>query len=132
MRYIATLLTLALVLAGEAQAGTSHIAQGLFCNTRNQIADTFRNLGNGLSMSQAVAIANAEKVVCVWADRIGYMVTAPASAEGIVHDGTWLNVYEALVVGVLVGGNPRPVDPPVRIYFVPREKLPSSVLTKGS
>jgi len=132
MRHIATSLTLALVLAGEAQAGTSHIAQGLFCNTHEQIAGAFRSLGEGLSMTQAIAVANEEKVVCVWADRIGYMITAATPTESIMHDGAWLRVYEARLVGVLVGGNPRPVDPPVQIYFVPSEKLPASILTRDS
>jgi hypothetical protein len=132
LRHFAISLTLALFLAGETQAGTSHIAQGLFCNTHEQIAGAFRSLSEGLSMTQSIAAANEEKVVCVWADRIGYMITAPAPAQSIMHDGAWLSVYEAWLVGVLVGGNPRPVEPSVQIYFVPSEKLPASILTGNS
>jgi hypothetical protein len=132
LRLIAASLTLALVLAGEARAGTSYLVQGLFCNTREQIAGALRSIGEGLSVTQAVALANMENVVCVWADRIGYMVTAPELAQRIVQDGAWFRVYEARLVGIRVGGNLRPVDPPVPIYFLPSERLPTSIVSEDS
>jgi hypothetical protein len=132
MRHVVASLTLALTLAGQAQAGTSYVAQGLFCNTQKQIADAVRNLGEGLSMNQVMAIANAREVACVWADRIGYMITAPILIERLVHDGVRFPIYEASLVGVLVGTNPRPVEPPVRIYFMSLEEPPTSILNMRS
>jgi hypothetical protein len=132
MRSIAALIPLTFVLAGGATAENRHVAKGLFCNTHEQIAEVFGSLGAGLPLAEAIAVENRENIVCVWADAIGYMLTDPEPSPRVTHGSGWVGVYRARLIGVLVGENPRPIDPPVEIFFVPLENLPASLLTRNS
>jgi hypothetical protein len=128
MKVIAALLAEFLIFAGPAHAGGSHIADGLFCTKQSDIEATYNLLSEGVSLAGAIALVNRDQVSCAFADRIGYMLVRPSIVDGFGHGGAWLRIYEASLIGVLVGGNPRPVEPPLVIYFVPNKMLPSSIL----
>ena len=57
------------------------------------------------------------------ADRIQYIVSQPLIIDTITRNGFTLTMYEANLVGVLVGGNTRPVAPPMRTFFVLDKRL---------
>ncbi|MDO8353005.1 MAG: hypothetical protein Q7T14_06045, partial [Aestuariivirga sp.] len=68
---------------------------------------------------------------CVLADRIQYMVVHPVII-GEKNRSSSLLKYHATLIGVLVGGNVRPVEPPVQIFFVTTERLTGSVALGGA
>jgi len=78
-----------------------------------------------------VADLNRDSVVCVVATDIDYMIVRPRSlGEG--HQPPGLARYAGTLVGVLVGDNPRPVDPPIEMFFVPDTPLPGVAPEQGA
>ena len=61
---------------------------------------------------------------CVHATLVRYMVVDAVVTGHVPQSGTMEKIYAATLVGVLVGGNPRPVSPAVPICFVTRDPMP--------
>ena len=114
-----------------AQANQGHVLHGLFCNTEAQIDETVAHLSLNLAPQAVVELMNEERVACVLADRIQYMVVHPVIIGGKNRSSSLLR-YHATLIGVLVGDNVRPVEPPVQIYFVTTERLPGAVALGGA
>ena len=110
------------VFGANAQAKQGHVLNGLFCNTEAQIDETLAHMSFNLPPQAAVELMNEKKVACVLADKVQYMVIRPFIIGG-KNRGTSLIKYQAMLVGVLVGGNIRPVEPPVQVFFVTPEPL---------
>lgn len=119
------------LLSSAAQAGQTHIIGGLFCNTRAQVEETLALVGQKLTISVAVAITNRTSVACVHATLLRYMVTAPVVIGRTTKSGTPLDLYQATLVGILVGGEPRPIEPALPIYFVTTDALPGATVQTG-
>jgi hypothetical protein len=108
---------LVLMLSGTAHSG--EVVQGLFCNEIKQIHEVFTLLNAKIPPMFAVAKVNKNQADCVYVDKISYMIVRPAAVGKESLSELRLTIYEAMLVGVLVGANPRPVQPPVNIFFVP-------------
>lgn len=119
----------ALGLQSLVQAQDVHAVQGLFCNTRNQIDSAVGHMVAGLDPRQAAELENVESVACVFADRVAYLVMEPFIVGESFVQGP-VAIYEAMLVGVLVGNQVRPVAPPVTIFFVTDRRLEGAV-SKG-
>lgn len=119
------------LLLSPAHAGQTHIINGLFCNTRAEVEETLALVGRKLTISAAVAIANRDRIACVHATQIRYMVTAPIIIGRNRQSGAPLDLYQATLVGVLVGGEPRPIEPAMPIYFVTTDRLPDADIQSG-
>lgn len=123
MKHISALAIAALLLAGGAKAEQTRALHGLFCNTQAQARDVLEHFGSGMPLQGAVAKVNEGAVNCVVADRIQYVVSQPLIIETITQNGFSLTIYEASLVGILIGGNTRPIAPPLRTYFVLDKRL---------
>jgi hypothetical protein len=121
-----TLAFLAFLPCGQASAGTPEMLHGLFCNTEMQIDATVALLGPGGTLDAAVAIANSSKVECVLAKDIEFVVEDAVAIGDVDYLGVQFTKYEGSLVGVMVGENLRPVDPPVKTFFVGFELLISA------
>ncbi len=117
MNRLSFVLFLGLMLVGNAHSG--EVVQGLFCNEISQIHEVFTLLNAKIPPMFAVAKVNKNQADCVYADKISYMIAHPAAAGKVSLLELRLTIYQAMLVGVLVGVNPRPVQPPVNIFFVP-------------
>jgi len=113
----------ALVAAPAAAADRPQVVHGLHCRTEAQVDRAIDLIRHDVPPRIAAEMLNRNEVACVFADRIWYMVEGPAIIGVIQHRGRLLVKYEGTLVGVLVGENPRPVEPPLRIYFVLPERL---------
>ena len=109
-------------LGANAQAKQGHVLHGLFCNTEAQIDESLAHLSLNLTPQAAVEMTNTKMIACVFADKVQYMVIHPFIIGG-KNRGLSLMKYQATLVGVLVGGNIRPVEPPVQVFFVTTEPL---------
>ena len=96
---------------------------GLFCNTEKQIDDTVAFIRMDLPLETAIAIANNDKIECVLAKDIWFVIVNPVVIGQLDHNGLQFFKYQATLVGVMVGTNLRPVDPPVTTFFVRMEVL---------
>ena len=123
---------MALFLSAEARGGEMHILHGLFCNSESQVEQTVAHMQANVAPRIAVELTNEKEVACVYADRIRYMVVRPLIIGEVRYRGTPFMKYEATLVGVMVGDNPRPVEPPVPIYFIDPERLPGAVSVGGA
>jgi hypothetical protein len=121
-----------LPLATAAQAKEGQVLRGLFCNTRMQLEDTLRIAVGANGLTNAVAMANHSRVVCTFADSIGFMVIHPVAIGTGVVNGSQQKLYEATLVGVLVGGNPRPVEPPLQTFFVTMDPVSVAAIVEGT
>ena len=99
---------------------------GLFCNTEKQVDATVALLRPDVTLDAAVAIANSSKVECVLAKDIEFAVVDAVAIGEIDYLGLKFTKYEGSLVGVMVGANLRPVDPPVTTFFVGIELLISA------
>lgn len=115
----------------HAQAKQGHVLHGLFCNTEAQIDESLAHLSLNLAPQAAVELTNTKEIACVLADKVQYMVIRPFIIGGI-NRGIPLTKYQATLVGVLVGENIRPVEPPVPIYFVTPERLEGATALGGT
>ncbi len=96
---------------------------GLFCNTEGQVRDVLEHYSSNMSLHAATAIINEKAVNCVVADSIQYVISQPLIIDTVAQNGFTLTIYEASLVGILIGGNTRPVAPPVRTFFVLDRRL---------
>ena len=79
-----------------------------------------------------VANINEGAVNCVVAHSIQYIVSQPLIIDTITRNGITLTMYEGSLVGVLVGGNTRPVAPPMRTFFVLDKRLGGVSVLSGT
>ena len=122
-----------LPLTTAAKAKDGQVLRGLFCNTRTQLEETLRIAGGSSNeLTTAVAMANRDKVVCTFAYSIGFMVIQPVAIGTGVVNGNQQTLYEATLVGVLVGGNPRPVEPPLQTFFVTMDPVSLAAIENGT
>jgi hypothetical protein len=77
-------------------------------------------------------MANRDKVVCTFAHSIGFMVIHPVAIGTGVVNGKQQTLYKAILMGVLVGGNPRPVEPSLQTFFVTMDPVFSAAIEKGA
>lgn len=132
LRHLLLALPLLLALGTAASAASNHIVNGLFCKTRAHLDEAIRHIQENFTVPAAVLLTNREEVVCVYADRIRFMLESPSALGKTQHRGIPLYIYEAAAVGVLVGDNPRPLAPPVHMYFALPEQLRGVALTGGA
>jgi len=136
--FSAVLLAAALLgfaFSTSAHAASSHLLHGLFCNTEAQIDETLSHMARRLTPEAAVEVTNKGAIACVVADKISYMIARPfiiGTNRGESRGGTAFIKYRATLVGVLVGGNIRPVEPPVPIYFITKERLEGAAEIGGA
>jgi hypothetical protein len=123
LRHILLALPLFLALSTAASAASNHVVHGLFCKTRAQLDEAIAHIRENVSPAQAAVLTNREEVVCVYADRIGFMLQDASALGKEQHEGAALYLYEGAAVGILVGDNPRPLTPPVHMYFALPEQL---------
>jgi hypothetical protein len=123
MKHFSALAIASLLLAGGAQAEQTRALHGLFCNTEDQVRDVLEHYSLNMSLHAAVAIINEKAYNCVVADSIQYVISQPLIIDTVAQNGLTLTIYEASLVGVLIGGNTRPVAPPVRTFFVLNKRL---------
>ena len=123
MKHLSALAIALLLQTGGVQAEQTRALHGLFCNTEAQARDVLEHFGSNMPLHAAVAIINKGAVNCVVADSIKYVVSQPLIIDTITQNGFTLTLYEASLIGVLVGGNTRPVAPPMRTFFVLDKRL---------
>ena len=128
MKAIALAIPLLLLLGAGAEAEDSHSLRGLFCRTEAQIVETFGHMKSSLDPSAAVEMTNRDEVVCVYADRIEYVVVRPFIIGQVRHNGISFVEYEATLTGIRIGGNLRPVEPAVQIFFVQPDRLRGAIV----
>lgn len=128
-------LFLAALIAGlsgaSAQANQGHVLHGLFCNTESQIDESLAHMSLNLAPQAVVELMNEEKVACVLADKVQYMIIRPFII-GEINRGISLIKYRATLIGVLVGENIRPVEPPVQIFFITTKRLTGAAALGGA
>jgi hypothetical protein len=123
----AALAAAALAAAAPASAQDPRPLQGLFCNTEAQIDRALADIAAGLSPGRAADRANREAVVCTHVDRRHFMIAAPVV---LGDDAVPLVKHRGALVGVLVGGNLRPVTPAADLYFLTPGELPGAVVER--
>ena len=123
MKHFSALAIATLLLSGGAQAEQTRALHGLFCNTEAQAREVLEHYSPNMSLSAAVAIINKEAVNCVVAASIQYVVSQPLIIDTISQNGFTLTMYQASLVGILIGGNTRPVAPPMHTFFVLDRRL---------
>ena len=102
MKSLSLISLVALLMGGSTHAEEGYVLHGLFCNTEGQIDETLAHMRANLTPQAAVALTNEAKVVCVYADKIKYMVIHPIIIGEILGEPS-LAKYQATLVGVLVG-----------------------------
>jgi hypothetical protein len=128
LRHLLLALPLFLAMGTAASAASNHVVHGLFCKTRANLDEAIAYIQENVSAPEAVLLTNREEVVCVYADRIGFMLEDASALGKAQRDGTALYLYEGAAVGILVGDNPRPLTPPVHMYFAVPRQLPGVAL----
>jgi hypothetical protein len=126
-RLASTALAAALAAAAPASAQDPRPLQGLFCNTEAQIDRALADIAAGLSPGRAADRANRDAVVCTHVDRLHFMIAGPVA---LGDDAVPLVKYRGALVGVLVGGNLRPVTPATDLYFLTPGELPGAVVER--
>lgn len=132
MKTVALAASLVIASAAAADVGGHHLVSGLHCKTEAQVDAAIDAIHRGIPPLLAAELLNRDEVACVFADRIRYMIEQPVMLGQSKHRGVSLIKYEGTLVGVLVGKNPRPVDPPLRLYFVVPEPLPGVAEAGGA
>lgn len=128
MKAIALATPMLLLLGMSAEAEESHALRGLFCRTEAQIVETFGHMTANRGPGAAVEMTNRDEIACVYADRIDYVVVRPFIIGQVRHNGVSFVEYEATLTGVRVGGNLRPIEPAVRVFFVQPDRLPGAIV----
>ena len=123
MKKFSALAIATCLLTGGSQAEQTRALHGLFCNTEAQARDVLEHYGSNMSLHAAVAIINERAVNCVVADSIQYVISQPLIIDTVAQNGLTLTIYEASLVGILIGGNTRSVAPPTRTFFVLDKRL---------
>jgi len=109
---------MALASVAGTRADGAHLVHGLHCRTEAQVDAAIALIQGDMHPAAAAEMLNRDEVVCVFADKILYMIERPAMIGQAKRGGVSLIKYEGTLVGVLVGKNPRPIEPPMHLYFV--------------
>ena len=109
-------------LPGSAAGEETHLIRGLFCNTEEQIDEALGHVSRNVAPRAAAELANDEEIACTYVDLLHYIVEQPRII-GEIPGAPPLVKYEAKLVGVVVGGNIRPVSPPATVFFIAPERL---------
>ena len=128
MKAIALATPLLLLLGMGAEAEESHSLRGLFCRTEAQVVETFDHMKASLGPGAAVEMTNRDEIVCVYADKIDYVLVRPFIIGQVRHNGVSFVKYEATLTGVRIGGNLRPIEPAVQIFFVQPDRLRGAIV----
>ena len=123
MKVLLSAALIASALASGARADGPRVIHGLYCRTAAQVEEAIAYIKRDVSPQAAVAMTNRQSVVCVFADKIWYMLVHPLVIGETEHRGRPLIKYEGTLVGVLVGHDARPIEPPMQIFFVLPERL---------
>ena len=123
MKVAALTVLLALAPVADSSADDAHLVSGLHCKTEAQVDAAIAFIQQGTPPLFAAEFLNRDEVACVFADSIGYLIEHPVMLGRSDHRGVSLIKYEGTLVGVLVGKNPRPIEPPLHLYFVVPEPL---------
>jgi len=123
MRVLGLVTLVALSTVSASYAGDPHLIQGLTCRTEAQVENVIAFIQRDIPPAVAAEMLNEEDVDCVFVDRIWYMIDGPIIIGSDHHRGLPLVKYEGTLVGVLVGENPRPIEPALRIFFLLPERL---------
>lgn len=132
MKIVALTVLLALAPGADSFAGDAHLVSGLHCKTEAQVDAAIASIQQGTPPLLAAESLNREEVACVFADRIAYLIQHPVMLGRSDHRGVSLIKYEGTLVGVLVGQNPRPIEPPLHLFFVVPEPLPGVAEATGA
>ncbi len=132
MKIAVLTVLLALASVADSSADDAHLVRGLHCKTEAQVDAAIAFIQQGTPPLFAAELLNRDEVACVFADRIGYLIEHPVMLGRSDHRGVSLIKYEGTLVGVLVGQNPRPVEPPLHLYFVVPEPLPGVAEASGA
>jgi hypothetical protein len=127
---LAALITIA--SASGSHADGTHLVSGLHCKTEAQVDAAIASIQQGTPPVFAAELLNRDEVACVFADRIRYLIEQPVMLGRSDHRGVSLIKYEGTLVGVLVGKNPRPIEPPLHLFFVVPEPLPGVAEASGA
>ena len=127
---LAALITIASTSGSHADG--AHLVTGLHCKTEAQVDAAIDAIHKGTPPLLAAEMLNGDEVACVFADRIWYVIDHPVMLGQSDHRGVSLIKYEGTLVGVLIGTNPRPVEPPLHLYFVVPEPLPGVAEASGA
>lgn len=123
---------IAIASTGASHAGEQPLLTGLYCKTESQVDAAIDAIHDGITPLLAAELLNREEVACVFADRIQYVIEHAVMLGRSDRRGVSLIKYEGTLVGVLVGNNPRPVEPPVHLYFVVPKPLPGVAEASGA
>jgi hypothetical protein len=126
MKRLSLLMPFIVAIGSNADAEQAHVLRGLFCNSEAQIEETLDHMRMNLAPHAAVGLTNRNGVVCVYADRLQYVVTRAFVVREAMDRSGPLIEYEATLVGVLVGERLRPVEPPVQVFFIHPDRLPNT------
>jgi hypothetical protein len=118
-------------LAVPSQAGSLHILNGIFCKAEENVDSSLSYMRQGVSPRMASELANEGAVSCVFADKIRYVITRPMKL-GNASNGYDLFKYEGTAIGVAVGKEIRPIEPPLQVYFLTPERLEGAVTVGGA
>lgn len=122
------LLTLILAAVGpRAEAEEALALRGVFCLSEAQILTVQEHMRAGLLPRMAAALMNRDKLVCVYADRIHYVVERPTIFDEVRDGPTVSTTYAATLTGVRVGDNLRPITPPMPIYFITPDPVEGAI-----
>lgn len=132
MKVAALTVLLALAPVAASSADDTHLVRGLHCKTEAQVDAAIAFIHEGTPPLLAAESLNRDEVACVFADRIGYLIEHPVMLGRSDHGGVSLIKYEGTLVGVLVGQNPRPIEPPLQLFFVVPEPLPGVAEATGA
>jgi hypothetical protein len=132
MKVAVLTVLLALAPVAELSADEAHLVSGLHCKTEAQVDAAIAYIHQGTPPLLAAESLNHDEVACVFADRIAYLIEHPVMLGRSDHRGTSLIKYQGILVGVLVGTNPRPVEPPMHLFFVVPEPLPGVAEASGA
>ena len=131
MRNLFLAALVAVAFGTSAEAKPNHVLHGLFCNTEAQVNETLAHMALNLTPQAAVELTNEKMIACVLADKVHYMIARPFIIGETKSDVSLIK-YQGTLVGVLVGGNIRPVEPPVQIFFVTPKRLREALVLGGA
>jgi len=107
----------AVVMAAVAHAkDKEYVLRGVFCNQEQDIIDVYADLRGGLSVEDSMVVRNKDKVTCVYATSIKYVVTQPAIIGQVGAFGMKFERFRGTLVGIVIAGETKYVDP-LTIYF---------------
>ncbi len=103
--------------------------QGMFCNTEAQLDIALQLMGQGFKPRTAASLSNKTEVVCTYVDLLEYVIEHPVEIWQN-HSAIAATKYKALLMGVIVGDQLRPISPPAEIFFATPQPIASAVVER--